>query len=773
MRSAFLLFTALFFICTNAYAASKVAANNYQQLVLEVSINQQDTQQVVVFLQAANGDILASKADLQQWRFDLKDSYRPISYQNKIYYFLQLFPGLTYKIDHSKMTIYLTIPPKLLLGTQESTLDFQKTKVVLPSPGGYFNYDTSATTTTGQRQIGGIFEATGFNRFGVVSTNFLAQKTQTPDDIQNQITRLQTTFEHDDVDGMRSIRIGDTFNTPGMWGQSVDFGGVQFGTNFATQPNFVTSPLPSTKGVATLPTTVNLYVNNALVAQRNVPAGPFALTNIPVITGANNLNIVTTDLLGRQQVVSVPYYASSTLLKPGLQDYSVEAGFLRNNFGTDSNNYGQFMVSGTDTEGVTDRFTEQWHGELLRNQQSLGVGGNLLYSDWGVFNVATAASHASTGGAGGLALFGFQRQTVSSLSFNVNVQMTTAQFTQVGLQSGQSMPILQSQASVGMPLADGSSLGFTYTRQNNRGQPNASIFNASYSRTVFHDWSVSLSGFTNVGGENSKAAFLMLTRPIGEQTSLSVNGTAQQNANQAMLDLNRSLPMGDGYGYDLQTMQGQTQNYQGSVSAQDSTGTYVAQAQQQQGQQAYRVGASGGVAFLGGNAYLSREITSSFAVVQVPGFSNVPVYAYNQPVAKTNSKGNALVPNLLPYQNNSISIDPSSLPLNTTINSTQLYAVPYYQSGVLLRFPVKESRSATLTLMLPSGKPVPAGAVVNYAGHMDDQEYPVGEDGELYLTGLEIDNQFKAAWDNQSCTFSLHYPQTTNPLPDLGTVVCR
>jgi outer membrane usher protein len=767
MRFVFLLII-LFSVDFNVYAGSDIVNKKYQPIVLTVSINQQETQNVVVFLQDANHNIFVDRQQLQQWRFNLNRAYRIINYQHKIYYSLRDFPGLTYTINHNKMAMALTVPPNLLLVDQENAYNLQKTAVVLPSPGGYFNYDTSATTATGQREIGGVFEAAGFNRYGVGTYNFLAQNTNG----QNQLTRLQTTFEHDNVDDMRSLRLGDTFNTPGMWGQSVDFGGIQYGTNFSTQPNFVTAPLPSTKGVAVLPTTVNLYVNNALVAQKNVPAGPFALTNIPVITGANNLNVVTTDLLGRQQVISVPYYASNTLLKPGLHNYSFEAGFIRNNFGTASNDYGQFMMSATDNAGLTDHFTEQWHTELLRNQQNAGIGGNYLYSDWGVFNAAVAESRANSNGAGSLALLGFQRQTANAVSFNINAQLTTSQFTEIGVQPGQALPILQSQASIGVPLADGSSLGFTYTRQNNRGQPNASIFNVSYSRTVFHDWSISISGFTNVGGENSKAAFLMLTRPIGEQTSLSMNGTAQQNANQAMLDLNRSLPIGTGYGYDLQMSQGQVQNYQGSVSAQNSIGTYSAQAQQQQGEQAYRVGASGGAAVLGGNMYLSREITSSFAVVQVPNFSNVQVYAYNQPVAKTNRKGNALVPNLLPYQNNSISIDPSNLPINTEINATQLYAVPYYQSGVLLRFPVKASRSATLTLVLPSGKPVPAGAVVNYIGH-SDQDYPVGEDGELYLTELEIDNQLKAIWDNQSCTFTLHYPTTKNPLPDLGKVVCH
>jgi outer membrane usher protein len=44
--------------------------------------------------------------------------------------------------------------------------------------------------------------------------------------------------------------------------------------------------------------------------------------------------------------------------------------------------------------------------------------------------------------------------------------------------------------------------------------------------------------------------------------------------------------------------------------------------------------------------------------------------------------------------------------------------------------------------------------------------------GEVYLTGLTTSNQLRATWGQQSCEFALPFPETTDPLPHLGTYTC-
>ena len=100
-----------------------------------------------------------------------------------------------------------------------------------------------------------------------------------------------------------------------MTGLPTRFGGIQYGTNFSTQPYFVTFPLPSLKGEAALPLMVQLYVNGVLKIPQEVPPGPFTVPAVPVVMGAGQATMVVQDMLGRQQVISAPFYATSNLLK--------------------------------------------------------------------------------------------------------------------------------------------------------------------------------------------------------------------------------------------------------------------------------------------------------------------------------------------------------------------------------------------------------------------------------------------------------------------------
>ena len=79
-------------------------------------------------------------------------------------------------------------------------------------------------------------------------------------------------------------------------------GGILFATNFSTQPTFITYPLPSFYGETAVPSALDIYVNGRLKQSRNVEPGRYVLEEVPVITGAGQLQVVARDALGRQQV---------------------------------------------------------------------------------------------------------------------------------------------------------------------------------------------------------------------------------------------------------------------------------------------------------------------------------------------------------------------------------------------------------------------------------------------------------------------------------------
>jgi len=161
----------------------------------------------------------------------------------------------------------------------------------------------------------------------------------------------------------------------------------------------------------------------------------------------------------------------------------------------------------------------------------------------------------------------------------------------------------------------------------------------------------------------------------------------------------------------------------------------------------------------------------SFAVAEVPEMPGVRVYADNQLVARTGDDGTAFLPRLRPYEVNRISIEQADLPLDAELGALSEDAVPYYRSGILVRFPVKRARGAVLTVVLENGQPIPAGALAQLVG--STAEFPVGLNGALYLTGLEASNRLRVSWRGQSCEFPVSFTPNAEPQPDLGRFTCR
>lgn len=155
--------------------------------------------------------------------------------------------------------------------------------------------------------------------------------------------------------------------------------------------------------------------------------------------------------------------------------------------------------------------------------------------------------------------------------------------------------------------------------------------------------------------------------------------------------------------------------------------------------------------------------------MEVPGYADVGVYSQNQIIGKTDDDGTVLVPVLLEYQNNPIRVDLRDLPIDANIEKEEINVIPYHRSGLIVKFPIKPSSGATMKLTLPSGDPLPVGAIVK----MKTEDIPVGREGEVYITGLEEHNTLSVKWENEVYTCEVPYQKSEDPLPDLGTIQCQ
>jgi outer membrane usher protein len=483
--------------------------------------------------------------------------------------------------------------------------------------------------------------------------------------------------------------------------------------------------------------------------------------------------VVVRDLLGREQIYTQPFYGSTTLFRKGVSDYSFEAGVLREDFGLASDHYAGHVASGTYRSGLTDRLTAEARAE---HSEAAAVGGFSLAFLAGELAVLSATAAASSGDAGeGVLLgFGFERST-RLYSLALQNLSASRDFRQAGMLPDELPRRRQTVANAGLQLGVFGSFSLTHVTQEFRDQPGIEVATLAYSFPIARFGQLGLSAVRTSGPGGGSAVFLTLAVPLGEALSASAglerthtNDTGATETRRTLV-AQKSPPLGEGYGWRVQA---RDDDLNGSWTQQTRVGIYTAElATTKDSGNATRLTASGGIGTIGGHAFLSRGITDSFAVVRVADFPGVRILQDNQPAARTDAGGYAVLPRLRAYDRNPITLDQTDLPFDARISALALQAVPYFRSGVLIDFPVRRVRAATFRVLLEDGSELPSGALARIDGQ--SEQFPVALRGEAYIEGLEARSRVIITWRGQRCELDVSYPAGADPLPDLGSFLCK
>ena len=755
-----------------------------RSLVLEVVMNGRATGRVGEFTDR-DGALYARASELRELGFalpqDAAASDEPIP--------LSSLPNVRAQVNEAQQTLVVVAGDSALRPTElRGRTPVPLAPLSRPGYGAVLNYDVVGTFARPQVTGGALLDGRAFNPHGLLqSTGFV---NFTPSVGGKRFVRLETTYTRTQSDKLRRWRVGDVVSGTLSWTRAVRLGGVQVASDFGLRPDLVTYPLPQISSTAAVPSTVNVVVNGVRQLSESVQPGPFTVRTLPVVTGAGEVSVAVVDVLGREILINLPFYASTALLARGLSSYSVEAGAVRQNFGQAGDRYSGWAANGSARYGLTDRLTLESHGETTGGLVLLGGGVTSLIGTLGVVNVAMAGSvggkpgSASPGGA--MVWTSFQRVSRRA-SFSVNSGFSTSGYHDIASEKGSPAPKSTLDANLGYRIGALGNIGAAYSRRISRtypagsghGQPDDGVIAHQRVELITASYSVRVglasfyaTGFKDLHDTRAFGLGLGVGFPLGASSHASVETTRQGERSTSSASVARSALKPGDYGYRLRASasaadtqllaEGELFNRWGRVSA---------GVDHSAGRVAGRAGVSGAIVLAGGDLFASDRIFDSFAVVSTGDVAGVPVFYENRPLGATGARGKLLVPSLLSYQNNRLSLDATSLPADIEVGQTSVLARPADRSGVMVDFRVRRVAAALLTLHDRTGQPLPLGSVVKVDGA---EAQPVGYDGQAYVTGLKPTNHVTVVLkDGTTCRVVFDYGRVKGDMPLIGPLVCQ
>jgi outer membrane usher protein len=720
----------------------------------------------------SGGMLYATEEAFEEWRLNRREGAQPIVHRSQAWYALGSVPGYESRLNFADQSIDLVFSPSAFAATRLSSNAVEKVPFSPSIPALFFNYDINynqsrftAAGSTSTRDLGALTEAGFSGNWGVLTSSYVGRNLVSHDPIlKPSWRRLETTFTRDIPDSQLTLRLGDASTRSGIGSRSVYFGGVQLTRNFALSPGFITQPIPVIQGTSSAPSTVELYVNDALRQTSNVPAGPFAIDNFPLLTGGGNVRMVVRDVLGRETVIVQPFFSHSSLLEKGLSDWSVELGAVRENLGANNADYGQRFTSGLYRYGFSKETTGEISAQLGKNTQTLGLGLNvaLPFQMLGYASLAMSRDElAGTGHDWGLGVEYSQLRH----GFNARVSSASRDYRQLGL-TGAALPNkLETAFNYSYSSEQFGSLGVGLAKISTYTTGDVLTASANYSMRIGARSTLSISATRAFGSGVAAPATsigLSLNIPLENRrnSSTSINHRAGQTDAYTSVSQGPAGELGTGW-RALAGVRADQAYAEAGVYHQASKALVTGDISASRNQQSLRLGLQSAFVFIDGQLHASRRVQDSFAIVEVPGFEGIGVGFQGNVQARTDASGRAFLPRLQSHQRNSIRLDPSELPISAEIDNIEQITVPASRSGVKISFPVRSGRAALLKIVLADGLEAPAGAEIELMG--DKQEFFVARRGEAFITGLQPKNVLKLKHNGRSCNIAVELPVESKP----------
>jgi outer membrane usher protein len=506
---------------------------------------------------------------------------------------------------------------------------------------------------------------------------------------------------------------------------------------------------------------------------------------------------VIRDASGREVETKQAFYNAPSLLKPGLYEYSAEAGYARYNYGVASNDYGTSPIGTVSLRaGITDWLTLEAHSEGGLGLANGGVGAVVNVGDRAVVSTAISGSRRSDGSTGVQLYGGFDTQ-VGIVAIHGSTTRALDKYEDLAVATARLRPTTAYEAerdarntastryandyrpftsrdtlTVALPIAfDHSTISATYVRSEYTDRPTDQIVSVSYSRPLIAGATLFATAYTRMDDVKNTGFYLSASMPLGDMTT---GASVSKSAQGLSVSADASKPLGTepgSWGWRVRDAEGANANRQGAIAYRNTAARMEASIQQDETSVRQTAEVSGSIVSMGGNVHFANTIDDGFAVVNA-GAPGIRVLSENRFVGETDESGHLLVPGLRSNQLNNIAIDPTNLSVSAEVDQPSKQVVPAFKSGVYVDFKVKrEGSSAIVIFKQPTGAFIDVGS----RGTIDGSEEPfvVGYEGQAFIRNLQNANTVTIASGQGGCHASFSFVPKPDTQVVVGPVVCQ
>ncbi|HBE9180055.1 TPA: fimbrial biogenesis outer membrane usher protein [Serratia fonticola] len=584
--------------------------------------------------------------------------------------------------------------------------------------------------------------------------------------------------------------LGDS-SSPSDVFDSVPFRGAQLASDDDMVPDSLKGYAPVVRGIARTNAQVIIRQNGYVIYQSYVSPGAFEINDMFPTGGGGDLFVTIKEADGSEQLLVVPFASLPVLQREGRLKYSATSGQYRSYDGSvDKTPFSQ----GTAIYGLSHGFTGYGGGQFASKYQSLALGLGKNLGDFGALSTdvtqAWSTMQDRPKDSGQSWRIRYSKNIVQT---GTNFAIAGYRYSTDGYYSLQEVLDTYRDHQLSMPLNERkrnrTELTMTQNLWEGEGSLSLSLITEDYwnsdrtMRSIGGGYNNSWNGISyglnysynenatasssNGGGsgkvyDRDQVFAFNVSIPLDrwlKNTYASYNVSSSQKAGTTnTVGLNGTLLADNNLSWSAQQGYGsQGVGNSGNLNA-DYRGTYGevnAGYAYDRNTQRLNYGLQGGIVAHQDGITFGQPLGETIALVKAPGASGVGVS--NQTGVKTDWRGYAIVPYSSPYRKNQVQLNTATLPDNVDLTLTSQNVVPTRGAVVRASFEANVGQRVLMTLLRTGGAPIPFGATVSDPAQKTAQGFIVGDNGQVYLTGLADSGTLNVKWGSgadQQCQVS-------------------